>query len=481
MGAAGLRARRALSDWPGLLAWAVAIAGFGVWGMSVAGRVASPHPLEWMEGASLQHALRLLRGEPLYAAPTADFVAYLYPPLSYLPMALAVAIFGPSLPVARAPSLVLFALSLWAVARAARASAADSRAGVLSAGLWAAGYGYGGAFSDLARVDPLLLCLLAWGTERLIAQRLTSGLLLLALAAFAKQHGLLFLGAGCAWALLQHGRAATAAVVGSVAAVASLGGALQLWSGGWFLTYTWTLPRSHGLVPSLVFGYLGVYVALFLPVLAVSAGSELWRGRHAPSAVHWLLLSALAASALGRAHPGGDDNVLLPGYLLLCIVAAGPLLRGLTVGSSRRRAAVAAALVVQLALLWQAPSHHWPSLAARRGFDGLARALDECSAGGTRSALDFTGFTATSLAHTMALSDLRSDRTGALASAGTRALLQRLRGSRAPAALAVGASFPELDAVLDARYEPCRSLAQFPLATGYQPEAQRVWRLRRVR
>lgn len=465
------------SSWPTALAWIVCSAGCGLWALSVAGRVTSPYPLEWMEGGSLEHVLRLLRGEPLYAPPTAEFIAYLYPPLGYVPMALGVLLLGPSLPAARASSLVLFVLTTWAVARAANAHAADRRAGLLAAGLWAAGYGYGGGFSDLARIDPTLLCLLAWGVERLSAARVASGLLLLALSVFGKQHGLLFLGAGCGWALVRHGRSARSAVAASIATVVLLGLALQARSDGWFLTYTWTLPRSHGLSFKLLLGYFAVHVALFLPLLGTLACVELWRERRALSAPSCVLLSALAASALGRAHPGGDDNVLLPGYLLLCVTASRPLCRGLATGSRLRRSLFAAGLVVQAALLWQPPSHHWPGPATERGFQALSHALRDCG-GDAGSALDFTGITGTTLAHTMALSDLRLGGSRKLSQAGTSALLARLGGSDAPQALAVGASFPELDALLSERYEPCRSLERFPLPTGYQPPPQRVLRLR---
>jgi hypothetical protein len=137
----------------------------------------------------------------------------------------------------------------------------------------------------------------------------------------------------------------------------------------------------------------------------------------------------------------------------------------------------AAGLAAQAAWLWQPPSHHWPAPDTERGFQVLSRALHDCGGDGG-SALDFTGLTGTVLAHTMALSDLRLGGSPGLAHAGTRALLERLRGTHAPPALAVGASFPELDALLSDRYEPCRSLARFPLPTGYQPPPQRVFRLR---
>ena len=57
-------------------------------------RVAFPFPLEWMEGASLQHALWLARGRLPYAAPSGELIAYLYPPLAYAPWAAVSALLG---------------------------------------------------------------------------------------------------------------------------------------------------------------------------------------------------------------------------------------------------------------------------------------------------------------------------------------------------------------------------------------------------
>src|ERR1700755_2533072 len=73
------------------------VVGIGVLAWTVALRIGYPWPLEWMEGASLQHAIRIARGLPIYAAPSAEFIPYVYPPLAYVPMAAAAWPLGPSL------------------------------------------------------------------------------------------------------------------------------------------------------------------------------------------------------------------------------------------------------------------------------------------------------------------------------------------------------------------------------------------------
>jgi hypothetical protein len=74
----------------------------------------------------------------------------------------------------------------------------------------------------------------------------------------------------------------------------------------------------------------------------------------------------------------------------------------------------------------------------------------------------------------MALSDLRAA-GGSLGRAGTRALVRGLSGRRAPAAIAVGARFPELDLAIARGYRLCDPVRAPPMATGYQPPDATVY------
>ena len=71
---------------------ALAALSMGTLLLTLAGRVGFAWPLEWMEGGTLQHAKWLLEGKSLYASPTAEFIPYLYPPVSYLPISASVEI-----------------------------------------------------------------------------------------------------------------------------------------------------------------------------------------------------------------------------------------------------------------------------------------------------------------------------------------------------------------------------------------------------
>jgi len=448
---------------------AISVIGIGGLAFAISGRLFFPWPLEWMEGGTLAHAVRMLGGEAIYRAPTAEFVPYLYPPLSYLPIAASVLAFGESLPAARLPSVLSTVATLWLLGRAALHIGGGRLGALLAAGLWGLGYGYGGAFHDLARVDAFFLLLVAGGSERLLANRPRTSLALFALSFFAKQHGALFLIAASIWLAWKDWRRHLPGLVGAWGATIFLAVALHLDSDGWFGRYCFSLPRSHGVLWRLVPGYLALDVLLALPVIAATAIASTVRRARDPRAVDVLLVAALAASALGRAHIGGFDNVLLPAYALLCVVAStaiAPVLSGDTQRPALR-AGVGAALLVQALVLFQPPTAHWPAPDAGARFRALVRTMQTCAGGGRAVALDHSGLGGTPFAHTMALSDLREGGDTWLSRAGTRALVRGLRGSRAPAAVAVGARFPALDEALARGYQLCDAAPAPPMATGF--------------
>ncbi|MCA9582997.1 MAG: hypothetical protein KC416_14455, partial [Myxococcales bacterium] len=71
-----------------------------------AGTVPYPYQLEWMEGGILETVARVGNGEPLYVAPSIDYVSYVYTPLYYYLGALFTAIGGLALPPLRLLSLL---------------------------------------------------------------------------------------------------------------------------------------------------------------------------------------------------------------------------------------------------------------------------------------------------------------------------------------------------------------------------------------
>jgi hypothetical protein len=126
-------------------------------------------------------------------------------------------------------------------------------------------------------------------------------------------------------------------------------------------------------------------------------------------------------------------------------------------------------------MLFQLPMLHWPRPGSTAHFQRAVGALEQCAKKRTAVSLDFAMLTQTPFLHTLQLSDIRATRENWLGNRGTRALVKRLGGPDAPYAIAVGASFPELDRVLEQNYRICEKLAAPRMATGYQPQDMTIY------
>jgi hypothetical protein len=124
-------------------------------------RLTYPLDLEWMEGGTLTHALRLARGEPLYAQPSVDFVSFLYTPLYPAALAALSKVFGLSYVLGRTVSVLAFSGALVVLVTAVRGVArfwqseelkpVAATAGLLGAAAVCLAFPFCGAFYDLVR------------------------------------------------------------------------------------------------------------------------------------------------------------------------------------------------------------------------------------------------------------------------------------------------------------------------------------------
>lgn len=141
-----------------------ACAGYlGVFLWVAALRLVYPFEVEWMEGGMLTHAARLLDGQPIYAAPSADFVPFFYTPLYPTLLAgLSHLTGGLSFTLGRGVSL-FFTLYTFALLFYIGRREAGPRAGLVAAGLYAAMFRFTGAFYDVARPDAMFVALVLSG------------------------------------------------------------------------------------------------------------------------------------------------------------------------------------------------------------------------------------------------------------------------------------------------------------------------------
>ncbi len=233
----------------GLLAW------------TIAHRYPYPYDLEWMEGGVLHGAHRVAAGDGLYAAPSVDYVPFLYTPLYPGLLAALGGLTELSYQLGRAISIAsLVGLGLIVLAQGKAALPGRPAAGltgaVLGLGLFAAAYPFTGGWYDLVRADTLALLLITGGLYGVMRwgrlghgpwahARVALAAALLALSFFAKQTGVIYVAAAVPIVLVLDWRRAPTFII--TAGVIGLGGTwlLQRATGGWFWFYIRDLHQAH--------------------------------------------------------------------------------------------------------------------------------------------------------------------------------------------------------------------------------------------
>lgn len=227
------------------------IALFGVFVYVVAARFAVPIELEWMCGSMLDHVERVVAGKPIYVAPTADWIPFMYTPLYYWTCA----ILARAMPVLVACRVVSIAATVassalvWCLSRRLGATRFWSLAAL---GCFYGAYSLTGYWYDLERADALSLAIvlagawivIEWTTE---ASAAIAGVAL-GLAFFAKQQSLgVTLAVGVGLAVAGQRRRALAFALGAALGLVPLFAWLHVTTGGWFDFYCVKMGRAHGI------------------------------------------------------------------------------------------------------------------------------------------------------------------------------------------------------------------------------------------
>lgn len=348
-------------------------------------RIHHPYELEWMEGGMLAEVRRVLDGRPLYTAPSLDWTPYLYPPLYVWVSAAVARITTLGLPTLRLVSLVatlatgaaLYAL-VWRETR-------DRFAGFVAVGLFAATYRISGAWFDLARVDLLFVALLTTGLAVARFATRPSGAafaaLLLVGATATKQAGLLPAFALLPWMAMRGRRMLLTYALVSGGLLVGATAWLQASTRGWFLYYVWEMPRGHETARGVATAFWTDDLLAALPSALLLGGLafvSLRRGE--PSTrTGWfygpVVLALVGAAYFSRLHTGGYDNVLLPAYVAVAIVAGIGFARARRHGATVARIGAHALVVAQVAMLAYSPGRQVPRPDAAAAGDRLVAGL----------------------------------------------------------------------------------------------------------
>lgn len=349
-----------------------------------------PFQLEWMEGSLVDGVVRLHQGKPLYVEPNTFFTPYIYTPFYYYVAAAVDTVLGRPLAALRFVSLLSMLAAYGLIALLVKRETGRWWTGVVAAGLYASALHYLGNWYVLARVDSLFVALLLATVERLQAARGARGLVVAGivgfLAAYTKQTAIGLILLLVPWVWVVH-RKRMVWFLGSFLLAAGLAtGVEQAVSRGWFLWYTFALPRDHSLLMPKLLLFVRENLA-HLPVLAVLAvGETVFLLRRPVNPRRLLLpfafLALLLISWVSRLHSGGFINVNMPfaaGAALLAGVALGELEGWGEGGRGWKRTLLSWGLpllvLVQFALLAWRPAWVLPGEADVASRKGLVRFL----------------------------------------------------------------------------------------------------------
>lgn len=271
------------------------------------GRIDYPFDLEWMEGGMLAHAWRLQQGLPLYAAPTADWIPYVYPPGYPALLALLGLPVGLTPLLGRAVSILGSLMAAGSVAAVCLSAGVRAPIAVGAAASFLATYEAGGAFFDLVRPDGLFLglCGLAIAAALRPGWAAAAGVAL-ALGILLKHNAagwlpVLALGVG----LRDGRRAALTFLIAACALPAVVFGALQWTTDGHLLRYLVEVPASHPLVAGRGLPGVAGELAHAMPVALAVVGLWSWLRASWGGRGVALVVAAVAGGGASWMEPGG--------------------------------------------------------------------------------------------------------------------------------------------------------------------------------
>jgi hypothetical protein len=353
-------------------------------------RFAYPYDLDWLAGSVLDHIERVRNGQPLYAAPTPEWIPFMYPPLFYWLSAMTTAV----VPLPIGPRVLSLACSLvqaCCVWRLGRRHGATRTWAAIAVGLFVTAFGYTGFWYDMERADALFMALMMVGTLVICETASTAGAvaagIVIGAGFLAKQPAFVFIAAGTA-ALTMRGETRRAAAF-AVTALAIAGAAiawLHVTTDGWFSYYVLRMPLVHGLEPEQVTQFF-VHDVSRAAVLTMASGALLLgvaRGSKDDAVFACMLAAGLIATASSRLHHGAWNNVLLfwSSFAVAAVAVTGSRADAALPHNFLARAGVGAFVTLQFGL-WcfgphaMHPPRHMRALTER--FDERVRALEASS------------------------------------------------------------------------------------------------------
>jgi len=295
----------------------------------VACRISYPYELEWMEGSSVDHVLRILSGLQLYVEPDLQFVPFIYTPLYFYVSALFSKLLGIGFFPLRMVSFLSSLGCLVILFLFVRRETNSIECGTLSVGLYAATFKIGGSWFDIARVDSLFMLFLLCGIYVLRSKPSNTNLvlagILTSLSFLTKQSALFVAIPLSIYCLLCLPKLARWVYPGTFLFLTGSTTLLFQWiSGGWYYYYIFDLPSQHSFKWEMMYTFwtedILSHLSAALAVSLLFLTYKVYQKRYDDFAFFFLLFVGMVGSSwLSRLHSGGYNNVLLPAYAVITL------------------------------------------------------------------------------------------------------------------------------------------------------------------
>ena len=347
-------------------------------------RLSYPFELEWMEGGSVDHVARVMKGLPIYCKPTLDFTPFRYAPLYYYISAGLASITGLGFIPLRLVSILSTVGCFTVIYKLLRNETNNRLMAVMGVGLFAATFPLGGSWFDLARVDMLFLFLLLCSIYVMrfyssLSATIVAGILIW-LSFITKQSALIILAPLVLYYIVRQKRK------GIIFAGTILGCVListlifQATSDGWYNFYIFKMgAQQHiigkGLESFKRFFVLDLYknLSIFVLLLIYYIIHCLKNIRNRVEAFYLLaILGVTVGTYMSRANAGGWTNTLLPIHALIAVITVLAVHRIIIDASSLKKGMsktipifIYTLLLIQFTSMIYSPSPHIPTMADR--------------------------------------------------------------------------------------------------------------------
>ena len=292
-------------------------------------RIGYPFELEWMEGGSVDHVIRILSGQKLYVSPSLEFVPFIYTPVYFYLSAVLSKIVGIGFLPLRLISFISSLGCLFVIFLMVKGETGSNFSGIVASSLFAATFRISGAWFDIARADSLFLFFLLAGLYLIKFRESTKSYVLagvlFSLSFLTKQIALVISLPIMVYCVLLN-RRRSIYFIGAVVMIVGVSTYLLNWiHDGWYNYYVFDLPRQHSIAKSVFLDFWTKDIISTLSIACIMSifylFTELLNSNRKDFLFYFLMLIGLLGGAwLSRLHTGGYDNVLFPAYAALSIL-----------------------------------------------------------------------------------------------------------------------------------------------------------------